>query len=97
MGFSESLYRHIKTYLGTNQPVVLNDAFSCFATDVITEYAFSRTYGFLDRADFVPNLRIPLQGLMVSVHYLKHFPWVFSIMEMLPEYCNAHQCCRETC
>lgn len=83
----------MQTYSGTNQPVVLNDAFSCFATDVITEYSFARTYGFLDHVDFVPNLRLPLQGLMVSVHYLKHLPWIFSIMEMLPEYYNAHGCC----
>lgn len=85
VGLAESLYQHLDLYAGTNQPVVLNDAFSCFATDVITEYAFARSYGFLQNNGFLPNLRLSLQGLMVSVHYMKHFPWIFSVMEILPE------------
>ncbi|KEF57257.1 uncharacterized protein A1O9_05174 [Exophiala aquamarina CBS 119918] len=84
VGLAEQLYLRLNSYAGTDQPVVLNDAFSCFATDVIMEYSFARSYGFLQNADFLPNLRNCLQGLMISVHYVKHFPWVLNIMDILP-------------
>ena len=73
-------------YSDTGLPLVLHDAFSCFASDVITQYAFGRSYGFLDNANFLPNLRLALKGLMVSVNYVKHFPWLFTLMDALPEY-----------
>ncbi|KEF50879.1 uncharacterized protein A1O9_13069, partial [Exophiala aquamarina CBS 119918] len=83
-GLAERLCLRLSSYSGTGLPVVLNDAFSCFATDVITEYAFARSYDFLQNPNFLPNLRLSLQGLMVSVHYVKHFPWILGIMDLLP-------------
>lgn len=72
-------------YVDRGQPVVvLSEVFSCFATDVIMEYSFARNYGLLQNANCLPNLRLCIQALMVSVHYVKYFPWLLSIMDMLP-------------
>jgi cytochrome P450 len=85
IGLAEQLCRRLSSSSGTGCPVVLNDAFSCFATDVITEYSFARSYGFLRNDDFLPNLRLALKGLMVSVNYAKQCPWLFSLLDSLPE------------
>lgn len=83
--FAEQLCQRLSEFSGTGCPVVLNDAFSCFATDVITEYSFARSYGFLENENFLPNLRIALKGLMVSVNYAKQFPWLFTLLDSVPE------------
>ncbi|KAL1615381.1 hypothetical protein SLS54_009035 [Diplodia seriata] len=42
------LAKNVETWAGTGRPLKLVDSISCFATDVITEYCFGRSYGFLD-------------------------------------------------
>ncbi|KEF53151.1 uncharacterized protein A1O9_10599, partial [Exophiala aquamarina CBS 119918] len=44
---AERLYLRLSSYTEIGLPIVLNNTFSYFAIDIITEYAFARSYDFL--------------------------------------------------
>ncbi|KAL9065034.1 MAG: hypothetical protein Q9161_008488 [Pseudevernia consocians] len=49
------LCSQMEKHAGSGKPVSISMAFSCMTTDVVTEFAFTRTYNFLDSESFEPN------------------------------------------
>jgi hypothetical protein len=64
--------------------VILSTAFSSFATDIVTEYAFARCYRFLDRPGFQPNLQTAMDALADMIPLLKQAPWIYKLMRAIP-------------
>ncbi|KAK0382338.1 trichodiene oxygenase [Colletotrichum limetticola] len=64
--------------------VPLQDAYSCFTTDVITEYCFGESFGFLEQKEWTPNYRSAVYGALVHTFLFKFFPWTKIVMNAGP-------------
>ncbi|KAI1404039.1 cytochrome P450 [Hypoxylon fuscum] len=50
-------------------------AYSCFSSDVISDYAFGDSFGFLDQKSWEPNFRGPLYSIIKPVFMFRFFPF----------------------
>ena len=82
---SQKLCDKLETYAKTQEPVQLEDAFSCFTTDVITEYAYGIDYKFIDSPGFENTILNSMNGSRKMFPLLKQFPWMIPLMNSLPE------------
>ena len=78
-------YRLLREYKGTSKVVCLNDAWAVYVTDIVTFYAFARSYDFLDYPDFIAPFTTSLKELANNIHVAKHFPWFLKLLQYLPE------------
>ena len=60
-------------------------AFSCMTTDIVTEYAFTRTYNFLDSPTFESNLHDAIVEGALMGPVIKQFPWLQPLLQSIPE------------
>ena len=75
----------LEQHVGSGKPISISMAFSCMTTDIITEYAFTRTYNFLDSPTFEPNFHQAIAGATQMGPAIKHFPWLLSLLLAIPE------------
>lgn len=75
----------ILLYAGSPNPLILNDATSCFTSDVVTGYCFGESYGFLDNPNFQPNLHDAVYGGSAMGRYVKQLPWLLKLILSLPD------------
>jgi hypothetical protein len=68
----------------SGEPVNLVVAYSALTTDVITEYAFSRSYKFLERKYFAPEWWDMMMAATQVCHVNKQFPWLMPLVKALP-------------
>ncbi|KAG8531301.1 uncharacterized protein KY384_002929 [Bacidia gigantensis] len=73
-----------KEYQSKGQPVNLMHAWTAFTGDVVSEYCFPESYGFLKRADFAPEYYELWISIVSNSHILKQFPWLFPMMNTFP-------------
>lgn len=66
--------------------IPLSRAWMALTTDVITDYAFARSYDHLDSPDFKETLHEALEAVYVTGHFALHFPIVFPILDLLPDW-----------
>lgn len=66
--------------------VPLSRAWMAMTTDIITEYAFAKSYNQLDLPDFNETLHEALIAIYTTGHFALHFPIVFPILDRLPEW-----------
>ncbi|TPX25955.1 hypothetical protein DIZ76_011413 [Coccidioides immitis] len=66
--------------------ITLNRAWMALTTDIITEYAFAKSYDQLDSPGFRETLHEALVAIYVTGHFALHFPVVFPILDALPEW-----------
>ncbi|KKY16502.1 putative cytochrome p450 [Diplodia seriata] len=78
------LAKNVETWAGTGRPLKLVDSISCFATDVITEYCFGRSYGFLDDPTMQKSLYNAIHTGMDVVIPFRHFPLYQKLFYSLP-------------
>lgn len=57
-------------------PLDIPSAYSCFSTDVISDYCFGESYGFLDQKSWEPNFRKPIFSLFIPVFAFRFFPFL---------------------
>lgn len=55
-------------------------------TDIITEYAFARSYDQLDSPDFQETLHDALVAIYTTGQFALHFSMVFPILGALPDW-----------
>ena len=73
-------------YVGTGKPIVLDHLFSCYVADVVTKYAFDKSYEFLAEPDFTSRFTTAVRGFKDIVHPFAQFPWLPRIMTKLPDW-----------
>ncbi|KAI0532240.1 cytochrome P450 [Xylaria digitata] len=61
---------------GGGDPFDIADAYSCFSSDVISEYCFGESFGFLIQDSWLPNFRGPLYSLIKPVYLFRFFPFL---------------------
>lgn len=57
-------------------PVDLAMAYSCFTSDVIAEYTFGQSFGFLAQKSWEPNYRRSLVVTLQTVFVFRFFPFL---------------------
>ncbi|GKT84348.1 trichodiene oxygenase [Colletotrichum tofieldiae] len=68
-----------KLIAGASNPdkiVPLTEAYSCFTSDVVSEYCFGEAFGFLKQEDWTPNFRDAVYGQLNHMFIFKFFPWL---------------------
>lgn len=81
----EKLVAQLRAHAGSGEPVIMNMAFSCMTTDIVTEYAFSKSYNFLDSPTFEPNFHRAIVAGSDMGPWIKQFPFLITLMNRLPE------------
>ncbi|KAI2616903.1 cytochrome P450 [Hypomontagnella submonticulosa] len=61
---------------GEKTPFDITSAYSCFSTDVITDYCFGDSFGFLTQESWEPNFRGPLYALLKPIFLFRFFPFL---------------------
>ncbi|KAL8957356.1 MAG: hypothetical protein Q9193_005347 [Seirophora villosa] len=69
---------------GTGAVVNLVNLFACMTSDIVCQYAFGVSYGYLDQPEFAPYLHKAVMQGSEGFHFLKHFPWVDDFFRSLP-------------
>ena len=80
----DQLMARLHALRGTSSNVNMIDAFSCMTADVISEYAFARSFGFIHDPDFSPHWHRVMMDLSESFHLFKQFGWLEPTMRSLP-------------
>lgn len=70
---------------GSGRSVNLLDVFACLTGDIIGQYAFARTYGFLDDPDFTPSWHKMIMAVSQNGHVVKQFSWLMPLMIAMPD------------
>ena len=68
------------------QVVRLSRGWMALTTDIITEYAFAKSYNQLDSPGFTDTLHEALVAIYTTGHFALHFPIVFPILDKLPDW-----------
>ena len=58
-------------------------------TDIITEYAFAKSYDQLDSPGFMDTFQEALVTIYTTGHFALHFPVVFPLLDAIPEWITA--------
>jgi len=69
---------------GSGRPVNLFCVFAAFSGDVIGQYAFAQTFGFLDHPDFSPQWQQSIIDISSNGPLLKQFGWIQPLIEAMP-------------
>ena len=80
----DQLMARLRALRGTGSNVNMIDAFSCLTTDVISQYAFARPFGFMNDPDFSPQWHRVMMDLSENFHLFKQFGWLEPTMRSLP-------------
>lgn len=68
------------------QVLPLSRAWMALTTDIITEYAFAKSYDQLDSPNFQDTLHEALVAIYTTGHFALHFPMLFPILDSLPDW-----------
>ncbi|KAI1630610.1 cytochrome P450 [Biscogniauxia mediterranea] len=61
---------------GKPEPTDVTTAYSCFTSDVISDYCFGESFGFLAQESWEPNFRAPLYSLLGTVYVFRFLPFL---------------------
>lgn len=74
-----------RDFRGQKRVLVVSDALVCVTTDVILDYAFDVRSRLIDGPDFEDQFATAIRDLQRNVHYLTAFPWLVSVLNLVPE------------
>lgn len=83
------LMRRIESAHQHDAVVHIDDAFAALTADLISEYSWGVSTGFLDDDDFKNDIRQALNEISELVHYNRFFPILGTIMRELPRFLLA--------
>ncbi|VUC24618.1 unnamed protein product [Clonostachys rosea] len=66
------------------EPFRIVDAYSCFTADMISEYLFGESDGYLDLPGWEPNYRSLVDAFERNIHIFRHVHGLASLAEKLP-------------
>ncbi|KAL6714746.1 hypothetical protein ACLMJK_008171 [Lecanora helva] len=83
-GKVDELCDRLSEYVGTQDVVSLNAAFTALALDVVSEHAFGRTYGLLKKPGFDPEWYLMLYKTMEMFPLARCLLWLPAIVKRIP-------------
>lgn len=85
-GLVNKLIDRISAYKNTGTPINLQDAFTCFTTDVVSDYTMGAGFHYLDEPDFIPEWSATMAGSPKNGVYMKAFPWLGVVLAATPRW-----------
>ncbi|KAI4243209.1 MAG: hypothetical protein L6R40_003577 [Gallowayella cf. fulva] len=82
----DTMVRRLHEVKGTGKVINCLDLFGCLTGDIIGQYAFAESYGFLEDPDFSPHWHKTLMDVSKNSHVLKQFGILMPIMQAMPEW-----------
>lgn len=82
----DKLCTKVSAYVDDGRVLHLNRAWMALTTDIITEYAFAKSYDHLDSPDFQESLHDALVAIYTTGQFALHFPITFPILGALPDW-----------
>jgi cytochrome P450 len=82
----DKLCEKLQEYQQDGKVLNLNNAWMALTTDIITSYAFAKSYDQLDSPDFEDTMHEALVTVYSTGQFALHFPIVFPILDALPEW-----------
>ncbi|KAK4957736.1 hypothetical protein LTR10_005705 [Elasticomyces elasticus] len=70
----------------SRKPVDTEAVMVALTTDIVTEYAFAKSYGFLDRPGYVPEWIEVLKGAAESSMLFRYLPFMIRLIMSSPEW-----------
>ncbi|KAF4613404.1 hypothetical protein G7Y89_g15483 [Cudoniella acicularis] len=86
---AEKLCKRIDEYKKSGKPMKIRLAFQCLTTDIVTHYAFDKTWNFLDSPDFSPEWIATIKATTEMGHIIQQLPWIITLFEALPRWTSA--------
>lgn len=81
----ENLCRRLREFRESKEPVNLRDPYAALTMDIITEYAFAKSYGCVDRPDFASEWPRVIDAVSAQSALTKQFPSILKTMRMMPD------------
>ncbi|EER24680.1 Cytochrome P450 family protein [Coccidioides posadasii C735 delta SOWgp] len=79
------LCNRLKEFKGTGVPIVVQYPYTCFSTDVISDYTMGTGFHYLDEPDFIPHWSETLSAIAKATVFFKPYPWLLYWLKALPE------------
>lgn len=76
----------LKESCGSGTPINLVPFYSALTTDIITQYAFGRSYDYLDQPGFAREWYQMWTDTSENSHFIKQFPQIIPLMENMPDW-----------
>jgi hypothetical protein len=83
---TEKFCQRLEGFAKDGRILPLHNAMMALSTDIISEYAFARAYNQLDAPNFEETLHEALTTIYVTGQFALHFPIVFPILDLLPDW-----------
>ena len=83
-GFVEKMCSRIESYRGNGQVLNVRLLFTCFTTDVVSEYSIGRCTNLMSTEDLGFKWRSLLDTWMMHCHWFKHFPIIWKSLNATP-------------
>lgn len=80
----DKLCTSLSTYVNGKEPANLSIAYLSLTIDVISQYAFGKSYGLVDQRRFSPLWFEMVTHIMESHAQARHFPWLEGVVRVLP-------------
>jgi hypothetical protein len=81
----EKLCNRIEEFQKSGEPMLMRRAYMCLTTDIVTLFALGHSWDHLDSPDFSPVWVETIKSIAQSGHFMKQFPWLFTVMKALPQ------------
>lgn len=82
--FLEELGDRLSQFHGTNTPVRLDNVLNAFTSDIITEYCYGSSWGFLEDEHFRSETRSALLETANTLHIGEFAPWLIALLRKVP-------------
>jgi cytochrome P450 len=80
----DHLINQLKTY--KDEPINMHRAYASTTLDIIMEYSLAQCYDTISAPQFRNVVLVSLEETAGAVWLIKHFPFVFTVSQMLPEW-----------
>ena len=74
----------LEEYKKEQAPFPVNQAMLSFTSDVVSEYAFGKSYDLLDTVDLAPSMLKANKTTGEGSNTLKQWPWLVKVFEVIP-------------
>ena len=72
-------------FKGGSEPVTLSNCFTAFTFDIVTFYAFARSFDYMEHEAFTGPFTNAAKALATTLHTMGHFPWLLAVLQSLPQ------------
>ena len=81
----ERMLDRLRKLQGTGTVLKVQNMYGCLTADIISQYGYGETFGYLKDPDFCPWWHDMMIEVSINGHMIKQFPWIISIMNRFPE------------